>query len=224
MTWRARRSQPGWVHQGSVCAAQSCPALPPVSAGASRRSASRAAVGGRTTQRASAAEHSDHVAVASLQQLDIVMRPNLSPTLSNIAAAGEGVTPGSDAEPLDASASCHPVQSLVRNSVGDRARLQALVFRRQARKPRGQWTASGFIPLVERTWLTMRLAARGPALRTHSWHYNHDAPLPRLLVSRISISANTPQHRLRRSIAEKSRPQLQPQFVGISHFVRRRVY
>ena len=129
VTWRARRSQPGWVHQGSVCAAQSCPALPPVSAGASRRSASRAAVGGRTTQRASAAEHSDHVAVASLQQLDIVMRPNLSPTLSNIAAAGEGVTPGSDAEPLDASASCHPVQSLVRNSVGGRTRLGARIPR-----------------------------------------------------------------------------------------------
>jgi NADH dehydrogenase, FAD-containing subunit len=47
-------------------ARQSCPALPPLSAGASRHSASRAAVGGRTNQRARAAEDSDYVAAASL--------------------------------------------------------------------------------------------------------------------------------------------------------------
>jgi hypothetical protein len=123
-----------------------------------------------------------------------------------------------------ASASCRLVRPLVRNSVGSRARLQALVFRGQARNPREQWTAGCFIPLVERAWSNMRLATGGSALGTRSWHHNHDAPLPHSLVRRISIGANAPWPRLRRSIAEQSRPQPQPQLVGITRFVRRRVY
>jgi len=109
-------------------------------------------------------------------------------------------------------------------SAPDDKALQTLVFRGQARKPREQRTAGGFIPLVERAWLNMRLAAGGSTLGTRSWHHKHDATLPRSLVPSISIGADTPRPRLRRSIAEQSRPQLQPQLVGITHFVRRRAY
>jgi hypothetical protein len=105
-----------------------------------------------------------------------------------------------------------------------RARLEALVFRGQVRKPREQWPASGFIPLLERAWLNMRLAAGGSALGTRSWHHRHGAPLPRSLVPRISIGADTPRPHPRRSIAEQSRSQLKPQLVGITHFIRRCVH
>jgi hypothetical protein len=75
-----------------------------------------------------------------------------------------------------------------------------------------------------RTWLKMRLATGGSALGTTSWHHDHDTLLPRSLVPRISIGADTPRPRLRRRIAQQSGSQLQPQLVGITHFVRRRVY
>src|SRR4030095_13927916 len=75
---RLRHARPlrlfhGTLHQGSVRAAQSRPALPPVSAGASRYGASRAAVGGRTNQRARAAEDSFDVTALGARSKELRM-------------------------------------------------------------------------------------------------------------------------------------------------------
>jgi hypothetical protein len=60
------------------------------------------------------------------------------------------------------------IESDVRDVVRRRKRLEALVFRRQAGKPLEQRATGGFIPLVERARLNMRLTSGDAALGTFS--------------------------------------------------------